>query len=84
VTYDLGMEGMWARLEAREVDEEEQMIRQAADDRRERAAYEQRAYEQWLQDQWIDALDEVAMATDQVAMFVWRPSSWAEIELVLG
>jgi 3-deoxy-D-arabino-heptulosonate 7-phosphate (DAHP) synthase class II len=57
VTYDLGMGEMWARTEAHATDYEEQMIRQAEDERREREVYEQRAYDQWLQDQWIDSLE---------------------------
>lgn len=55
MTYDLGMEQMWARQEAREADD--QMMLQEAYERREREAYEQRAYDQWLQDQWIDSLE---------------------------
>jgi hypothetical protein len=36
------------------------------------------------QQEWIDALDLVAGETDRVGVFVWRPSDWAEIELVLA
>lgn len=57
MTYELGMEEMCARAEARQFEDEEQVIRQAEDERRGREAYEQRAYEQWLQDQWVHALE---------------------------